>query len=173
MELGGRLKAVLDDTFYVFELHLSDVQVLAAETVQDWRAAVTSTTSPMHVLERLSVDCTLHQRKTSAETAMAVDPMTILKGSLPKVELQLTEQKIIQLTTCLAALSSFTDQRAAEPSTVARSSVMPVNPRQANSKHGPRAQLEASFEVLSPDTPPSRIVPGALLIPSLHFLLRV
>ena len=158
---------------FVFELRLTDVQVIAARLSDDWRGALGSQTSRMHVLERLSLGCTLEQSPYVYQVEADEAP-TQISGTLPLLQLSFTERKVMHLATCMKALgnggiSSESGDGRAESSAAARTgssnsfSSAPSSPLRSSSM-SPSTPLP--FEPVAAPTFPTRSASGTAPIVS-------
>lgn len=118
------LKEMIDQSYDKFNLDFSDLQVILAQSGEDWMSSLMSSKpTPYHILNPLTIMITL-------EKCLIVDdprlPLIKVRGELPSISLKVVNSKLVLLMTLINSIP----YPKTEPSTTANTQLVATTPIQ-------------------------------------------
>ncbi|XP_028401865.1 vacuolar protein sorting-associated protein 13C-like [Dendronephthya gigantea] len=89
-----------------FDVSLSDMQVLIASKDDDWLSAHAQSSSPFHLLPSSEITLEIRRNTNSVYSSL---PENTMKGTLPRLEIKLSEEKYRQLMQFISNLPLLTE----------------------------------------------------------------
>ncbi|KAM5126213.1 intermembrane lipid transfer protein VPS13C-like, partial [Mantella aurantiaca] len=107
------LEELMDKAYDKFHVQINKVQILFGRSGEDWKAARSMNSSPLHILQPLDIDMKLGKAMVERDSRM---PRFKVSGDLPSMRLRVSDRKLQGVYEVISSIPR-PQQHAATPST--------------------------------------------------------